>query len=98
MIYRAPRCRIKLPAPPSVCPATAGRRQGAHLSRKPSKEAVAIQGGMIGAGSAGVPVAPRARSGTSTPGLIPGAGRRKGDRTTATLWRDAMQRKDVEVL
>jgi hypothetical protein len=22
----------------------------------------------------------------------------KGDRTTATLWRDAMQRKDVEVL
>jgi hypothetical protein len=25
-------------------------------------------------------------------------GIRKGDRTTATLWRDAMQRNDVEVL
>jgi hypothetical protein len=30
------------------------RRGEAHLSREPSKEAVAILGGMLGAGSAGV--------------------------------------------
>jgi hypothetical protein len=30
------------------------RRHGAHLSRVPCKEAEAIQGGMLGAGSAGV--------------------------------------------
>ena len=31
------------------------RRQGARLSREQSKEAVTLQGGMLGAGSAGVP-------------------------------------------
>jgi hypothetical protein len=36
-------------------PASHPRRQGG-LSREPSKEAVAIQGGMLGAGSAGVSV------------------------------------------
>lgn len=42
----------------------------------------------------------RKRSGTPTPGLtlIPGAGRRKGDVTTALLLRDAMLLKDDEML
>ena len=46
----------KRPAPPTVCPATAVRRHGAHLSRKPSKEVGgprSVQGGII-VGSAGV--------------------------------------------
>ena len=43
--YRSPGWQSKQPAPPVVCPAIPGRRHEAHLSRGPSKEAVAIRRG-----------------------------------------------------
>jgi chromosome segregation ATPase len=52
--HRAPGYRGTRPAEPVLCPDIPSKRQGPRLSREPSKEAVDIQGSMLGAGSAGV--------------------------------------------